>query len=418
MKSETNSKPDKNELINLLDSEIEFNKADQYRNGVTIWALIVGIASLIWMILDIAEKATYFVNRDILMWVLLFSTFTLSIRYLVALLSPKSNLIALQVTESLFSNHRQTILASFIIQLAFIKIIILIKPYIPTISYYPILIFYILHLTTNFLVFITSFWNLPIIVSPRNKNNWVIGSFLILLSIPSIMGLSTYLFTKSIIIIDLRMSLLYFSVLVLIYLTMHNSKDSPDINRMIILKRELILNKIQAEIAMKEFEKIFSLSVSDILEKELKIMQEKAQTVEENAIGMLEKLKRASENLPNPEQLELIQSLVDKGILTDIIYENDTLIESCHEDIKYQHKILVEISKKTKDMKKKVSFLKRLTKDTGFYDELLDILDARLSWNDKLQSQSVTVFNAISEYANKYRLLKKNCLEFINSGKK
>lgn len=363
-------KSKRSEVLLLLNTEIEHTKTEQYRHGITRWALLVGIATLVWKIVDITERAGYIVNNTILLMLLLCAVTAFTFRVAEMLLLPYSREIIIRDTRSLMSVKRGYILSHICVCVAILYITHSIKDLLTAVSLVALFALIIIHIAANTLTLVLSYFHLPIPVPGNRKIGVFLNVTFLLLAILSVQGIiGAFINIKPLSVDDVRLGLLYMSLLVLLILIVDKG-SLPTVDDLIKVRRDLALDDVDLDKAKNEIRNILvSSSSSDFLKKELESLKDIIENIETNADNLV------------AEANKIISW--ESGVIPRI----DCTIKACEMYSRKNKRLIEQLKNKSPIFKRKATWIKGLLASTKYANEITEVEDYYSSLLDRLEKK-------------------------------
>lgn len=274
-------------LVELINQEI--NRLDNYstRSGINPWILLAALAAIVWIIFP----ELYNFSESYLALALPFLTLYVFYDFITIIITilnhgnfgSSSNIDRFQYTNINIGGSRHRIL----FELVKVAVVIILVSSLSNIynqsGLYILYIPYIFIALILTILFILSFFKIPIIFEgSKSKIAGILFELVVLLSLA--IGTSFLVWISinnppNMISWKISGSLLVISILVG-FLSNYSRLNNPLLNSLINLRRDIILNKISLESAIKQADIIFSgLSISHLLQNDVDKLIEKQREI-------------------------------------------------------------------------------------------------------------------------------------------
>jgi hypothetical protein len=377
---------DKTELLRLLDVEINHIFDKQRSQGWTTWALVVGLATIGWMLLEKLESGSYSWS-NVLTIILIGGVFSISADFLVFALWPPNAQHRSTRFRYYDSYSLLTTALLLLYSLALVIIAIAQTPNVSLLKVSYVVIFLSTVILTSIGVFLARYFRIPMEFSREPLRRPVKIGFTIaaLAAIYCVLGYARNLAEAT--FDDWRVALFFLVIAELMTRLTKPMKDAPTVEALIAIRRDLVLGRIDLIAATRQAEIVFmGMRVSDVLQDEIReyldvITRNNAQLDE-----ALTKLAAVEVDLPPGDSL-LLQ---DKGMVLK------TVLDACDRDYKECMKRGETILAKWRKIDSRMSWMWSPATSR-------DIVDVRKQIADGFQ----TVLERWKKYGSKASILRK-----------
>lgn len=321
------SRPKHELVLHVLDKEIDGILYSQKRQGWTTWAILGSIAATIWLLLDVLEKKYLSGGEiDIKAVFILFLVFSVTIHWLelfVYTISPpqinsKNMPHRFLITNISIGASRVQLLVMIANHIG----LILIAIYFPISGWWPkiiLLSYYGIFAFIMTLLFLMSFFKLPLLFPTSRPSGFAILPHIFLLSLLFWSAISYYLAiisSKSISMFEYRTSILLVVISYLVALLSHGIRKTPILDSLIDIRRDLAFNRIDIDTAIQQSDiAVSGMQVSDVLQEEVRDL---LQLIDKINIELAESLKRSKS----------IESILLKDSNTELLEDQKTILKT------------------------------------------------------------------------------------------
>lgn len=376
-------------LVNFLEKEIEFLRDERKEPGWTKWAIGGSFATLFWILLGEFEKSLIspFTVMQFLIAISLLADFFFYIRGFVIDASQSYNTNGRYVgTERLAQNRLMIISLIFRYILVFVFVYLSVQRE----SFYLIVVGYLTatwHIFAYLILLVLSFTQFPIPIRLKPSGwIWKAASFSGILAIGY--GAIIYFFhaleTQSGVFDNLRVSLLIAALYYLMILIFRMPAESPLINSLVKVRREIVLGRLRHKDALEQVDIILlGFKLSNVLEDYI--------------VRLVDLLNDANLKIQKIESyIEIIQKMLTEN---NVVSEKSALtVESINLSLNALMGELNEISRKRipkalSPLRWRIEFIKRYS--DSFSDEDLQVLEEIIGASDRLNRQIERVFGKL-----------------------
>ena len=312
-------------ITELLNSEITFIRSEYERPGWTRWALLGGIASTIWLIMDRVEQDSF----EVMNVMTLFLAFSLMLYVLANLSILLDSLHAdgisagrFRVTNRWFAQSRAGLMVFLAHSIAVIAIANSVRAHVPWPFTAMVYVVYGLLTCVLLLAFALTCFSYPFRLKPGSPRSSKVFDLVLIVGsvIPAVAYLDSVIRSPSAASVeDFRMA----SLLVVLYYLLRTLAGlrgkTPILNSLVATRRELLCGRIDIETAMQQINiALAGLEVSDILHEDVRGLLDLWRTYGAEMHKASEKMKTlrmtveriaGSEEEPDEQNLSILESL-------------------------------------------------------------------------------------------------------------
>lgn len=276
-----------NRVVELLEFEITQIRAEESQPGWTVWALVGGIATTLWLLaIEIEQHGANLQNIALVYLVLSLALRVIKVLYRV--ISPNEAIMKsafrFQHTHSILSTTRASILLDIAHCVIFILIVAslrqVLRPSVSTISY---VVFGILQLV--FLgAFVLSYLKIPITdyQTSRVRQMSPVAYLLLGVAVFVLIGCAEPLYSRRVLpsVSDYRVAGLLVAISQLFTLLAKRAPNTPLLQTLIGIRRNLAFGKLDLEDAKRQIDiALEGMTVSDVLQDEIAKLLSKVERI-------------------------------------------------------------------------------------------------------------------------------------------
>ncbi len=345
----------KENVLHLLDAEIKHVISSEKDSGVTVWALTVALASILWVILDQIEALQVELSNILLLFLLysLITDFIYIFSRGIASTSTFQGERRFRFSQQDLSSSRSAALLLFIRALVLVLLISQYGDYLFSITKYTTYIFYFFLLFLILVGLILSFINLPLPIT--REQSFKKTAVLLVISLIPLMCAIDILYPwdnnhiLSFSISDYKLSSLILAFSILLIILVRSRIRTPLLDSLIRLRRDIALSKLDIDDAVKQVDiALIGLRVTDVFQKELKLFLDLTEKISFELDVAVEKITALRRQLPeDPSQMTGDQSLICKSVFITAV-----------EHMKKSNRLIEDYDKSITKYIKKVSFMR------------------------------------------------------------
>jgi len=295
-------------VMGLLDSEIAHLRSEHQRPGWTRWALIGGIASVIWLILSEIEQGLFETSSTMILFLvlsLLFHSALALLRLAKATHPLQSSGMRFQLTHSIFGQEQALFLLESLHSLSIVVISYLFRglvawPFTVTVC--------IIHGFESFMYLLGVLFSYLPAIPVRTPKGGRFGTAIGLIefganSIPASSYLSAIVLSaRGIQVADIRLAGLFLALVYLLRILLRAGAEVPLLESFVAVRRQLALSQITVGDAIQQIDiALYGLQVADVWQKDIQ--------------DLLRQISSAHSELHDATQeAEAIQALVESTL--------------------------------------------------------------------------------------------------------
>jgi|GEM_PF-3845821 hypothetical protein len=265
-------KNDEQRVLSLLDSEIEHIRDAQTRQGWTSWGLIGGIIGCLWLLSE-EFKVGQLRLEFVAIAVLIFSTFVDSLKWLAYLvrqgLGSKTEQVTFRWSNELFSGSELSFVLEILRSLALLIVafFLVTRRWLPLSTLTFAYVWYVF-LATSWLILARSEFAIRQDLTKKG------AVFILVFAIPAFLSFLSYLWMAPVptteVVSSYRAGGVFTAISYLIVLLAIITKDSPILQSLLQIRRNIVFNRVELDSAASQVEiALGGMQVPDAIQKDV-----------------------------------------------------------------------------------------------------------------------------------------------------
>lgn len=393
IKKETNSlqqeviTPKRELVLHALDKEIDSILSDRKRPGWTIWAILGGVATVVWLLFDVfEEKQISFKSVSILYLIfsmLLESVINFSLTLSTSETYSRKKSRRFFLSNQIFGSNRMELFISLIRAISLLSIAVYYSNNVWWPKVFYVSLFNGLAALLFLMIIILGFLKLPM-SSPLIKLYWyhsLIHLFVLGISIWSLTGYYS-LISINTTISEYRISGLLIAATYLIIMLSQGTQNSPILNSLYEIRRDLCFNKIDLNTAIYQIDiALAGMQFDDIVQEDVS-----------DTLHLLDKINE--EYQASLKKIEVVQSMLPKNTLElsneqKVIFQ--TVLESHSQSVKNIDKLFKALDLRFEKILKHIKWIRRISTSRDSEDSIKNVIEKIQFANKKAKEKGFEV---------------------------